>query len=43
MIPAEIIRRKRDGIELTDGQIRDFVQQFANSQIPDYQMTAFAM
>lgn len=43
MIPAEIIRRKRDGYELTQGQIQFFVDAFASGQIPDYQMSAFAM
>lgn len=43
MIPAEIIRRKRDGAELSDGQIGDFVQSFCSAKIPDYQMTALAM
>ena len=43
MIPAEIIRRKRDGAELSDGQIGDFVRGFCSAKIPDYQITALAM
>ena len=43
MIPAEVIRQKRNGNELSDNQIRKFVQRFADSQIPDYQMSALAM
>lgn len=43
MIPATIIARKRDGHELTDGQIRDFIAGFTDQRIPDYQMSALAM
>ncbi len=43
MIPAQIIARKRDGAELTDGEIRDFVAGYVAGQIPDYQMAALAM
>ena len=41
--PVQIIAAKRDGLELTDGQIADFVNGFATDQIPDYQMAAMAM
>ena len=43
MTPAEIIIAKRDGCELTDRQIRFFINGFACGQIPDYQMSALAM
>ncbi len=43
MNPAFVIARKRDGEELTDSEIRDFVSGFANGQIPAYQMSALAM
>ena len=43
MNPASIIARKRDGRELTDGQIQDFIRGFSTGSIPDYQMSALAM
>jgi pyrimidine-nucleoside phosphorylase len=41
--PAQLISRKRDGYELTPDEISDFVQRFACGELPDYQMSAFAM
>ncbi|MCA9212738.1 MAG: thymidine phosphorylase [Planctomycetales bacterium] len=43
MIPAEIIRAKRDGRQLSNEQIASFIDGFARSAMPDYQMAAFAM
>lgn len=43
MNAASIIARKRDGHELTDGQIQDFIRGFSLGDVPDYQMTALAM
>ena len=43
MLPVQIIAQKRDGCELSDAQIVEFVRDYANSSIPDYQMAAFAM
>lgn len=43
MIPARIIAGKRDGHELTDGEIAFFIDGFAKESIPDYQMSALAM
>ena len=43
MLPAQIIALKRDGGELSDSQIGQFIAGFASEQIPDYQMSAFAM
>ncbi|MBJ43553.1 MAG: thymidine phosphorylase [Planctomycetaceae bacterium] len=43
MIPANVISRKRDGHELTDDEIGQFIRGFHLSEIPDYQMSALAM
>lgn len=43
MIPAEIIRKKRDGAALSDGEIRDFVSGYLDGRITDYQMSALLM
>ena len=39
----EIIDKKRNGLELTDNEIRDVIARFTNSEIPDYQMSALLM
>jgi pyrimidine-nucleoside phosphorylase len=39
----EMIKRKRDGMELTRTEIRFLIDGFVNGQIPDYQITAFLM
>src|SRR5215218_4304450 len=41
--PAELIRRKRDGEELSDAEISELVLGYARGDVPDYQMAAFAM
>ena len=41
--PARIIADKRDGLELTDGQIESFVKGFSDGTVADYQMAAMAM
>ncbi|MEC7564932.1 MAG: thymidine phosphorylase [Planctomycetota bacterium] len=38
-----IIRKKRDGSELTDGEISWLIDKFHQGDIPDYQMAAWAM
>lgn len=38
-----LIERKRDGGILTDAEIADFVAAFSSGDMPDYQMSAFAM
>lgn len=38
-----LIAHKRDGGELTDGEIRAMVDGFTVGSVPDYQMAAFAM
>lgn len=43
MNPVEIIRKKRDGEILTAKEIQYFVTGFTNDDIPDYQVSAFAM
>ncbi|MEO1997840.1 MAG: thymidine phosphorylase, partial [Planctomycetaceae bacterium] len=43
MLPVQIIAQKRDGCELTEESIFTFVRGYAENQIPDYQMAAFAM
>ena len=42
-LPAETIRRKRDGVELSPSEIEDFVRGFHGGDITDYQMSAFLM
>ncbi len=39
----DIIRKKRDGFELTKEEIDFFVQGYTKGEIPDYQASAFAM
>lgn len=43
MVPQWIIEKKRDGMELSDGEIRDFINAYTDGSLPDYQMAAFAM
>ena len=41
--PVNIIERKRDGHTLTAAEISYLVSGYANGEIPDYQMSAWAM
>ncbi|HDL18482.1 MAG TPA: thymidine phosphorylase [Bacteroidetes bacterium] len=41
--PAEIIRKKRNGLPLSGDEIGFFVRQYVAGKIPDYQMSAFLM
>lgn len=43
MIPAVVISKKRDRLELSTDEIRFMVSGFATGSIPDYQMSALAM
>ena len=43
MRAVDIIRRKRDGGELTAREIAFLIEGFTRGEIPDYQMSAFAM
>ena len=40
---VDLIEKKRDGLALTDEEIRFVIDGFTNGSIPDYQMSAFAM
>lgn len=39
----DVIKKKRDGQQLTREEIRYFILGFARNEIPDYQMAAFCM
>ena len=43
MVPQWLIEKKRDGRELTDGEIREFIAAYTDGSLPDYQMSAMAM
>ncbi len=43
MSSAELIKKKRDGGELTDAEIGGFIEAFMAGDVADYQMTAFCM
>lgn len=43
MIFKELIKKKRDGFSLTEGEIRWIVEGFTKGDIPPYQMAAFLM
>jgi pyrimidine-nucleoside phosphorylase len=40
---AEVIRRKRDGAELSPDELRELVLAYARGVVPEYQMAAFCM
>jgi pyrimidine-nucleoside phosphorylase len=41
--PAELIKRKRDGEELSAGELADLILGYVRGEVPDYQMAAFLM
>jgi pyrimidine-nucleoside phosphorylase len=41
--PADVIERKRNGEELSAGEIRELVLGYGRGEIPDYQLAAFCM
>ena len=43
MITYELIKKKRDGLELSKAEIGFFVDGYVDGRIPDYQMAAFLM
>ncbi len=43
MLAVELIRKKRDGHELSDAEIREFVNAAAHGTWPDYQLSALLM
>lgn len=42
-LPAEIIKKKRNGEELSSAEINQFILGYARGEIPDYQMSALLM
>ena len=43
MRPYDVIKKKRDGLALTDAEIREFIAGYVSGEIPDYQAAAFCM
>ncbi len=43
MVPQWLIEKKRDKRELSEGEIRDFINGYTTGEIPDYQMAAMTM
>lgn len=43
LIPAEIIKKKRNALELTAQEIEYFISAYTDGAIPDYQMSALLM
>jgi thymidine phosphorylase len=43
MLPQEVIRRKRDGAELSTAQVQDFIAGLASGAVSEGQVAAFAM
>lgn len=43
MLPVELIKKKREGFELTTPELSDFIQSYLNQTVTDYQMSAFLM
>ena len=43
MRAVDLIQKKRDGLQLTSKEIKWLIQGYVNAEVPDYQMTAFAM
>jgi len=43
MLPQEIIRKKRDGVVLSEPEISEFIAGLTNGQVTDAQAAAFAM
>ncbi len=41
--PAEVIQRKRDGVELAPDELAELVLAYARGEVPDYQLAAFCM
>ena len=39
----DVIRKKRDGVELARGEIEGLVNAYTNGDIPDYQVSAWLM
>lgn len=43
LLPAEVIKKKRNGLELSEQEISDFILSYTQGEIPDYQMSALLM
>jgi pyrimidine-nucleoside phosphorylase len=43
VLPADLIRKKRDGERLSDGELRAFIAGITDGTIPDYQAAAMLM
>ena len=43
ILPAELIRRKRDGQRLAADELSELILGYAHGDIPDYQLAAFCM
>ena len=43
ILPAELIRRKRDGQRLAPDEISELILGYTRGEIPDYQLAAFCM
>lgn len=43
MLPAEIIKKKRNNLELSPEEIEYFISSYTNDSLPDYQMSALLM
>jgi pyrimidine-nucleoside phosphorylase len=41
--PAQLVRRKREGEELSPAEIREFFQGYGDGSVEEYQMSAFLM
>ena len=41
--PYQVIQKKRDGKELSEAEIKDFIISYTDGEIPDYQMSALLM
>lgn len=43
IMPAQVIQKKRDGKQLSEEEIKYFVDGFTKGTVPEYQMAALAM
>ena len=43
LIPAEVIKKKRNGQALSESEISEFILGYTKGEIPDYQMSALLM
>ncbi len=43
MIPAELIKTKRNGIPVSKNDLNLFINEYAKGKLPEYQMSAFLM